>query len=507
MKAWLLPLIIGGAAVLVGAAFSWVPSFWWDEAATISAADRSVAALFELHTLRDAVHGLHNLLLHWWFSLVGISEFTARIPGAVALGVGAAAVTATGQILAGRRVALAAGILFMITPRVTWAATEARSYAFAIAGVAVLTLLLVAATTTGRARWWVPYALLVTVSTVMFVYSATVLLAHAVTVLVHKRDRVRFVVAAVVGLASAGPFVVLAASQVHQVSWIPPLDVTVVRTILVDQWFPQAPWAAALCGVIVAVGAVVAVRRGVTPGDRMLLWVAVPGFTVPMAVLLVGSLVSRNMYLDRYLSFTVPAMALLVGWALARIATRWWTMVVLFVALIVAVSPAYVAQRQPFGKAGGMDYSAVADRLIEVSEAGDCVAFEPDVSWAPTSPRAVMDARPDAVDGLDDVGLGLSAVERTNLWSSDASPTELAERASTRCEVLWVIADRDRDTAWRLWHPNNVWWRFEPYRFTDTDTYRELAAADFEITGREPIHRSQLIRWEPAQTLVPTQTQ
>ncbi|MGX6510260.1 glycosyltransferase family 39 protein [Rhodococcus sp. SJ-2] len=500
MRAWPLPLIVGGAAVFVGAAFSWVPSFWWDEAATVSAANRPLGALLELHAQRDAVHGLHNLLLHWWFSLAGISEFTARIPGAVALGVGAAAITATGHKLGGPRVAVASGVLFAITPRVTWAATEARSYAFAIAGAALLTLLLVKALTAGHTRWWVAYALLAAVSTVLFVYSATVVLAHAVTVLLLSRDRVRFAVAAVAGAALSAPFMVLASTQIQQVSWIPPLDATVVRTILVDQWFPQAPWAAALCAVIVVAGGVVAVRAGVTPGERMLLAVALPGFAVPMTVLLVGSLVSRNLYLDRYLSFTVPAMVLLVGWALARVATRWWTLLVVFVALAVAVSPAYIAQRQPFGKAGGMDYSAVADRLIEVSEAGDCVAFEPTISWAPTSPRAVMDARPDSVVGLDDVGLGRSAAERTQLWSSDAAPSESAVRAAARCTVLWVIADRERDTPWKLWHPNNVWWRFEPYRFTDTETFHELAAAGFEITDRDVVHRLQLIRLQLGQT-------
>nr|WP_206040231.1 glycosyltransferase family 39 protein [Rhodococcus sp. HNM0563] len=493
-------MIVGGAAVFVGAAFSWVPSFWWDEAATVSAANRPLGALLELHAQRDAVHGLHNLLLHWWFSLVGISEFTARIPGAVALGVGAAAITATGHKLGGARVAVASGVLFAITPRVTWAATEARSYAFAIAGAALLTLLLVKALTAGHARWWVAYALLAAVSTVLFVYSATVVLAHAVTVLLLSRDRVRFAVAAVAGASLSAPFMMLASTQIQQVSWIPPLDATVVRTILVDQWFPQAPWAAGLCAVTVVAGAVVAMRIGVTPGERMLLAVALPGFAVPMTVLLVSSLVSRNLYLDRYLSFTVPAMVLLVGWALARVATRWWTMLVVFVALAVAVSPAYIAQRQPFGKAGGMDYSAVADRLIEVSEAGDCVAFEPTISWAPTSPRAVMDARPDSVVGLDDVGLGRSAAERTQLWSSDAAPSESAVRAAARCTVLWVIADRERDTPWKLWHPNNVWWRFEPYRFTDTETFHELAAAGFEITDHAAVHRLQLIRLQLGQT-------
>ncbi|MEU5841303.1 glycosyltransferase family 39 protein [Rhodococcus sp. NPDC047139] len=500
MKAWSLPLLVGVATVLVAGAFSWVPSLWWDEAATISAADRPVDDLLRVHTRIDAVHGLHNLLLHYWFALVGVDEFTARIPGAVALGVGAAAVTATGQVLAGRRVGFAAGVLFALSPRVTWAATEARSYAFAAALVAVLSLLVALACTTGRRRWWVLYALALPIATMMFVYAATVVVAHAVTVAARARERAAFVFAAGMGIALSAPFVLLAFSQAKQVAWIPPLDSMIVRTIALDQWFPQAPGTAALCAAITVAGVIVAARRGVLPGERTLLWLAVPGFAVPMALLLVYSLLAENMYLERYLAFTVPAMVLLVGWAAARVATQWWSMLVVLTAVAVTAAPAYVQQRQLFGKPGGMDYSAIADRLIERSEPGDCVAFEPRVSWAPTSLRAVVDARPDALEGLDDVGLGRDAVDRVNLWSTDASPSELADRAAARCEVLWVVADGERETGFRVWHPNNVWWRFEPHRFTDTETYRALESAGFRITDREPIHRSQLIRLEPAQT-------
>ncbi|WP_016931470.1 glycosyltransferase family 39 protein [Rhodococcus sp. R1101] len=500
MRAWSLPLLIGVATVLVAGAFSWVPSLWWDEAATISSADRSVEGMLRVHTRIDAVHGLHNLLLHYWFSLVGVDEFTARLPGVLALGVGAAAVTATGQVLAGRRVGIAAGVLFALSPRVTWAATEARSYAFAAALVAVLSLLVALGCTTGRRRWWALYALVLPITTVMFVYCATVVVAHAVTVAARGRERGAFLLSAGVGGALSVPFVLLAYSQAEQVAWIPPLDSTIVRTIVLDQWFPQAPWTAALFAALTVAAVVAARRRGVDAGERTLLWLAVPGFAVPMVLLLGYSLLGDNMYLERYLSFTVPAMVLLVGWAAATLATRWWSTLAVLTAVAVSVAPAYVQQRQPFGKPGGMDYSAIADRLIARSEPGDCVAFEPRVSWAPTSLRAVVDARPDAVEGLDDVGLGDDAVDRVNLWSTDAPPSELARRAAARCEVLWVIADGERETGFRVWHPNNVWWRFDPHRFTETDTYRELGAVGFRITDREPINRSQLIRLEPVQT-------
>ncbi|HUO40898.1 MAG TPA: hypothetical protein VMU34_25030 [Mycobacterium sp.] len=52
--AWLA----GVAATLVSMLWSWRPSFWFDEAATISAANRSEFDLLRLLLNFDAVHGL-----------------------------------------------------------------------------------------------------------------------------------------------------------------------------------------------------------------------------------------------------------------------------------------------------------------------------------------------------------------------------------------------------------------------------------------------------------------
>ena len=84
------PWIAGLAATTVGAAGSWRPSFWFDESATIAGADRSIIDILRLVPNFDAVHGLYYLAMHAWFRLVPINEFTARLPSAIAVGVGAA---------------------------------------------------------------------------------------------------------------------------------------------------------------------------------------------------------------------------------------------------------------------------------------------------------------------------------------------------------------------------------------------------------------------------------
>jgi Predicted membrane protein len=62
------PLIVAvlGAAVSLGGAGR--PSFWYDEAATISASySRSLSQLWQMLSNVDAVHGLYYLIMHGWF--------------------------------------------------------------------------------------------------------------------------------------------------------------------------------------------------------------------------------------------------------------------------------------------------------------------------------------------------------------------------------------------------------------------------------------------------------
>jgi len=139
------PLAIAVLAAVIGAAGASWPSLWFDESATISAAGRSIPDLWRMLGHIDAVHGLFYLLMHGWFSLFPVTEFWSRVPSCLAVGAAAAGVVVFARQFLPRTTAVCAGVVFAILPRVTWAAVEARSYAWTAAAAVWLTVLLVTA--------------------------------------------------------------------------------------------------------------------------------------------------------------------------------------------------------------------------------------------------------------------------------------------------------------------------------------------------------------------------
>src|ERR1700748_350821 len=116
------PLIAGALAAAVSLSGAARPSFWYDEAATISAAySRSLGQLWQMLSNVDAVHGLYYLLMHGWFRLFGASEFWSRAPSGLAVGGAAAGVVVLGNQFSSRTVAVASGVFCAILPRATWA--------------------------------------------------------------------------------------------------------------------------------------------------------------------------------------------------------------------------------------------------------------------------------------------------------------------------------------------------------------------------------------------------
>ena len=162
-------ITVGALGVVVAAAFSWVPSLWYDEAATVASAQRSWPALWaELQNV-DAVHGLYYAVMHVWFTLVGYSPFTLRFPSALAIGVSAGLVVALGRRLGGVRLGVVSGIVFLVLPRVAWAGTEGRPYATVTTFAVALTLVGITAVRRTRirhhaTRWWVVYGMLAAVA-------------------------------------------------------------------------------------------------------------------------------------------------------------------------------------------------------------------------------------------------------------------------------------------------------------------------------------------------------
>ena len=92
-RTWLDPCLVGVLAAVISLAGAGRPSFWYDEAATVSASySRSLPQLWQMLGNVDAVEGAYYLLMHGWFDVFPPTEFWSRAPSGLAVGGTAAGV-------------------------------------------------------------------------------------------------------------------------------------------------------------------------------------------------------------------------------------------------------------------------------------------------------------------------------------------------------------------------------------------------------------------------------
>ncbi len=434
--AWLA----AAAAVLVNVMLSWRPSFWFDEAATVAAADRSEIDILRLVLNFDAVHALYYLAMHAWFSWVPINEFTARLPSAVAVGAAAAGLIVLGKLIADRPTAWAGAAAFTVLPRTLWSAVEARSYALTAALAVWLTVVFVIAATRRGSAMWALYGFTLALAVASFVYLALMVPAHAATLAVQRKWRGLLAVAIVTaaGLSLVLPLVALASGQrAHQLWWIG--SGGYFTGVLWEQWLTGSRLFITAAVVVLIWGTVLLVKRH-TQGAASALAVALPWALIPTAVLIAYSLLVDDAYQPRYLTFTAPGIGLVLGVCVVAIARdRVGILATLLAVLALSSSTAFATQRSPYGKPGGADYSAVANVIAANSRPHDCVAF----GFAQHEPlRAVAAARPGAFAGLDDVAAGVSGAYAAQLWTQDLPlDSDPVRSRLAACRVLWAIVD------------------------------------------------------------------
>lgn len=423
------------------------PSFWYDEAATISASySRPLPALWQMLGDVDAVHGLYYLLMHGWFAIAPPTEFWSRVPSGLAVGVAAGGLVVLGRQLSSRGVGLTAGVVCAILPRATWAGIEARPYALTMVLAVWLAVVLVWAA--GReSRWaWAGYGALLAVSILFDVYLALLVLAHAVFVLVFRRRRsvvLPFAIASGLGVAVTAPLVAVVAGQAQQISWITPIGMRTFEDIAVQQYFDRNPYFAMLAAVVVltAAGMWVFARRP-SVGEREAIVLAVAWLVIPTVLIVAYSTVREPLYTPRYLCFTAPAMALLLGVCVMAVARSAWVAAAVVVVFAVVAAPTFLAQqRGPYAKYD-MDYSQVADLINAKAAAGDCLLVDDTVTFHPAPMRPLMAARPDAYRGLVDVSLWQRAAESGAVFDTNLIP-EASVGPLEHCAVVWIITQAD----------------------------------------------------------------
>jgi mannosyltransferase len=431
------------------------PSLWFDEAATISAGTRSVSELWRMLGNIDAVHGLYYLLMHGWFAVFPATEFFSRLSSSLTVGVAAAGVVVLGRQLSTRSVALTAGIVFAVLPRVTWAGMETRSYAATMAVAVWLTVFCVlAARRGGRWGWWLAYALMVVAATLLNLFLVLMAPVHAVVVAACTPAGVpraaawrRWALSTALAVAAVVPFLLFCQTQLFQVGWIPKLDGHTVGEILQEQYFDLSLPAAIFAGLVFATGIIVGVlrdgrwTRAGGPGTSRLLVVTLAWITIPTLTLLAYSVVRHPIYYPRYLSFTVPAMALLLGLSIVAVGRTRSGIAAILALFAVASAPNYLAERGPYAKAD-MDYSAVADVIDRYAAPSDCLILDNSTAWAPGPIRPLTAARPSVYQKLHDYGRGLTAVQRNRLWDSHIAIWAWADKIPD-CTALWTVSEYD----------------------------------------------------------------
>jgi mannosyltransferase len=443
------PLIVGVLAAAISLAGAARPSFWYDEAATISASySRSLAQLWHMLSTVDAVHGLYYLLMHGWFQLFEPTEFWSRAPSGLAVGAAAAGVVVLGRQLSSRTVAVAAGVMCAILPRSTWAGIEARPYALSMAAAVWLTVLLVVAARR-ESRWlWGCYALALAMSMLLDIYLSLVLLAHVVFIFAFRRSRtvvVPFAVASVLTVGVLAPFAIQVVGQAPQIKWIAPIGYRTFEDVVVQQYFERSPPFAIASLILILTAIALWLRASGKPdaGDRQLLTLAVAWLVIPTALIVAWSAgAAHPIYTPRYLSFTAPAMALILGVCVGAVAARPWVAAAVVGLFTVAAAPNYLhAQRNPYAKYG-MDYSQVADLITARAAPGDCLLVNDTVTFMPAPMRPLLAARPDAYRKLNDLTLWQRATDRNEVFDTNLIPEVIAAPLS-HCGVVWIITQAD----------------------------------------------------------------
>ncbi|MET3175376.1 UNVERIFIED_ORG: mannosyltransferase [Arthrobacter sp. UYCu721] len=447
---WTVPAGIGLLAFCVAFVGSWIPSFWDDEIATISAAGRNPAELVMLLQSVDAVHGLYYFLMHAWTSVFGFSEVAMRAPSAMAVGLACAGTVVLGRKLGSDALGVASGLVLAVLPRMVWAGTEARQSAFTALLAVALTYLLVRAWKSNRVIDWVLYGLCAVLGVWMFMFFVLAVVSHAVAAILLRRRQLATMAACAAAGAAALPFLLLTMGQKAQVDWIENRSLAqTISTAAVKQYFygEDRPtgnlppnWIlafVALLGVIetaLIVWGLWASRR--TPARRPLLVLCLAGVAVPIAGLMLVSIVAQPVYVARYLTFTAPAFALLVGLGIVSIPARLpWLRYIAMIA-VVAVSLVPQLTIKSLVNEPPDTERKISDLVASEAPAPAALVFEYPYL------RDVTLAYPDDFSGVQDLSLADSPAASGTLWGENAAvgPDRLSGKGN-----VWFVGDGSAD--------------------------------------------------------------
>jgi mannosyltransferase len=450
------------------------PSYWRDEASTLSAARRSLPDLWQMLHHTDAVHGVYYMIIWADIRVTGTGELGTRWPSAVAMAIAAGMVSIIGRRLVSPRAGLIAGLTFAALPVTTRYGQETRSYPLVMAMATVASYLLLkayceASGAPPKWRWAACYSLALTAAAWLNLMSLLIIPAHAITLLLAQRRAIK---------GQPRDACAQALFRRRMTRWLAAVAgaIVLVSPLLDEAWSQRTgtsdflgrdgwplvggvPWH--LTGawpVLLAAVPLLLLGTGLGgPARAALAGLALPWLLVPPAVLLAAG-VFTPAFNHRYVLFCVPALALLMGSGLDVLATKVpalagslrsagpgaggrddggqarWREPATIVAGLVIIALLGLSQQFAYRAPGGHgDDIRQAARIVADNEhPGDAVLY--------THPwwRQFGAAYPYGFDRLRDISLAESPVTADNLDGTDLSLPRTRDnlRAVTR---VWVV--------------------------------------------------------------------
>jgi mannosyltransferase len=420
------------------------PTLWQDEISTLSDISRSLPQMFHLLGHIDAVHAAYYVIMWVVVKAIGTSTVALRLPSAVAMGVAAGGITLLGRRLVSVWAGLAAGLVFAAIPDVSWYGQDAREIAFVTALATVASYLLVRVVDAGpgeRRGWLIAYGAALALLGLVNLFALLLIPAHGVALgVISLRNRQAgtdaslrtavwgWLAAAVIAILAASPVMVLGWQQRSQIAWLARPDVRSLPKI--EKVIGPPGMVAAVLGILV-IAVTVSILRGRPRLEKdwplRLAALAVPWLFLPLALLLSASLV-HPVFVTRYIIFCLPALALLMGAALAALGR-----VAGPVALILIVALALPAQGQARAVNGhGQNLRRISVLLADRAHPGDAVLF------GNSYVRKIEIGYPEGFRSLRDISLGETALQAAQPVGTDASAAVIQQRLSTVTR-LWVI--------------------------------------------------------------------
>ena len=412
--------------LLIGAWALSTPSYWRDEAATLDAESRSLPALPHMLSNVDAVHGAYYLLMWPIVHTFGTSEPVLRLPSLLAMTAAATGVAALGRRLHTPRAGLLAGLTFAVLPQVIRYAQEGRCYALLLACAVAASYLLVRATEDPTRRMLVGYAAAIAALGLLNLFGLLLPAGHAIFLIARHRALLRrWLITAALACLPSVPIVILAWQQRDQLGWLTEPGATVPADL--TRWLAGSTGSVVLVSVLIGLG-----LRAQTGAATA--WLALPWLLVPPIVLLSVAEIAIPVYVQRYVAYCLPALALPVGVGLATISVAPRVIAVLLIAGLGL--PTQLAQRELGGH--GDTIRIAADILTTHEHPGDGVIYDCPTCHYQDMPREFAFAYPSAFAPLDDLDLAQSPSTSGTLRGTETDPATLSRRIEGVYRV-WLV--------------------------------------------------------------------